>query len=65
MTSTMTPEDLINELCHNVVRTQDEAELEVALAELQSAMQGHREHPRERSRRLPLEPSSRHSEALA
>jgi len=44
MTSTMTPEDLINELCHNVVRTRDEAELEVALAKLQSAMQEHREY---------------------
>ena len=44
MTSTMTPEDLITELCHAVVRTQDEAELEGALAELQSAMQEHREH---------------------
>jgi len=40
----MTPEDLINELCHNVVRTRDEAELEVALAKLQSAMQEHREY---------------------
>ena len=38
----MTPEDLINELCHKVVLATDEAELEVALAELQSALQEHR-----------------------
>jgi hypothetical protein len=41
---TMTPEDLINELCHKVFLAPDERELEAALDELQSAMQQHREY---------------------
>ena len=41
---TMTPEDLINELCHKAVLAPDERELEAALDELQSAMQEHREY---------------------
>ena len=38
---TMTPEDLIDELCHKVVLAPDEPELEAALAKLQSALQEH------------------------
>ncbi len=37
----MTPEDLIDELCHKVVLASDEPELEAALGELQSALQKH------------------------
>jgi hypothetical protein len=37
----MTPEDLIDELCHKVVQAPDEPELEAALGELQSALQEH------------------------
>ena len=37
----MTPEDLINELRKKVVLAPDEAELEAALGELQSALQEH------------------------
>ena len=38
----MTPEDLIDELCHKVVLAPDEPELEAAVAKLQSALQEHR-----------------------
>jgi chromosome segregation and condensation protein ScpB len=38
-----TPEDLIDELCHKVALASNEAELEAALDELQSALQEHRE----------------------
>jgi hypothetical protein len=41
---TMTPEDLINELCHQAVLAPDERELEAALRELQSALQEHRDY---------------------
>ena len=37
----MTPEDLINELCHNVVLAPDGPQMEAALNELQSALQEH------------------------
>jgi hypothetical protein len=37
----MTPEDLINELRKKVVLAPDEAQLDAALAELQSALQEH------------------------
>jgi hypothetical protein len=37
----MTPEDLINELRKKVVLAPDEAELQAALGELQSALQKH------------------------
>jgi hypothetical protein len=40
----MNPEDLIHELCHNVVQAPDELELEAALGELQSALQVHRDY---------------------
>ena len=40
----MTPEDLIDELCKKVVLAPDEAELEAALDDLQSALQEHREY---------------------
>ncbi len=40
----MTPEDLIDELCHKVVLAPDEPELEAALAKLQSALQEHRDY---------------------
>ena len=40
----MTPEDLISELRKKVVLAPDEAELEDALDELQSALQEHREY---------------------
>jgi hypothetical protein len=41
---TMTPEDLIDELCHKVVLAPDERELEAAIDEIQSAMQQHRDY---------------------
>ena len=40
----MTPEDLIDELRKKVVLAPDEAELEAALDDLQSALQEHREY---------------------
>ena len=40
----MTPEDLIDELRKKVVLAPDEAELEAALNDLQSALQEHREY---------------------
>jgi len=40
----VTPEDLIDELCHRVVLALDEQELEAALCELQSALQEHCEY---------------------
>jgi hypothetical protein len=40
----MSPEDLIDELCHKVMLAPDELELEAALAELQSALQEHRSY---------------------
>jgi len=40
----MTPEELISELRKKVVLAPDEAELEDALDELQSALQEHREY---------------------
>ena len=40
----MTPEDLIDELCKKVVLAPDEAELEAALDDLQSALQEHRDY---------------------
>jgi hypothetical protein len=40
----MTPEDLISELRKKVLLAPDEAELEDALDELQSALQEHREY---------------------
>jgi hypothetical protein len=42
--SPMTPEDLIDELSHNVLLAPDSLELERALGELQSALQDHREY---------------------
>jgi hypothetical protein len=38
------PEDLIDELCRKVVLAPDEAELEAAIEELQSALQEHRDY---------------------
>ena len=40
----MTPEDLIDELRKKVVLAPDEAELEAALDDLQSALQEHRDY---------------------
>ena len=40
----MTPEDLIDQLCHKVALAPDEEELEAALGELQSALQEHRDY---------------------
>jgi hypothetical protein len=40
----MTPEDLIDELCHKVLLATNELELEAALGELQSGMQEHRDY---------------------
>ena len=40
----MSPEDLIDELCHKVVLAPDGPELEAALVELQSALQEHRDY---------------------
>ena len=40
----MTPEDLIDELRKKVLLAPDEAELEAALDDLQSALQEHREY---------------------
>ena len=60
----MTPEDLIDELCKKVVLAPDEAELEAALDDLQSALQEHRDYLRERGRRLPLKPSSRYPKTI-
>ena len=40
----MTPEDLIDELRKKVVLASDEAELEAALDDLQSALQEHRDY---------------------
>ena len=37
----MTPEDVIDELCHKVALALDETELEAALGELQAALQEH------------------------
>lgn len=39
----MTPEDLIDELCHQAMLASNERELEAALDELQSALQVHRD----------------------
>jgi hypothetical protein len=41
---TMTPEDLIDELSHNVVLAPDGPEFERALGELQSALQEYRDY---------------------
>ena len=41
---TMTPEDLIDELSHNVVLAPDGPELERALGELQSALHEHHDY---------------------
>lgn len=40
----MSPEDLIDELCHRVALAPDKLLLEVALCELQFALQEHREY---------------------
>ena len=42
--SRVTPEDLIDELSHNVVLAPDGPQLEAALAELQSALQEHHDY---------------------
>ena len=60
----MPPEDLIDELCHKVVLPPDKPELDAALGELQSALQGAPGLPGECGRRLPPKPSSRYSEVV-
>ena len=40
----MTPEDLIDELCHKIVLSPDKPELDAAPGELQSALQEHRDY---------------------
>jgi len=40
----MTPEDLIDQLCHKVALASDERELEAALDDLQSALQEHHDY---------------------
>ena len=41
---TITPEDLINELCHKVILAPNQGEFEPAVDELQFALQEHREY---------------------
>ena len=59
----MTPEELIDELSHNVVLAQHGQELERAIDELHSALQEQRYYLESCVRRLSFKPSSRHSEA--
>ena len=40
----ITPQDLINDLCHQAVLAPNERELQAALGELQSALREHRDY---------------------